>query len=238
MHLDSILAQIFPHNCLGCSEVGTICCQKCLAKLKDFEDPKQCYNCNLKTTSCAHVCSDCKSKASLKGLYFVTNYDLELAQKLVHRLKFKHALEAARPIAKLMAMELKSSFPDLQSLILSPVPTSNSRIRQRGWDQAAIIAKLIARELGIPKKSLLLRLNNRSDQIGLGRFGRVKSSEHVFLARVGTKLKSTDQIILVDDIITTGATLNAAARTLKQNFKNDIFGLTFARTSRLDSITK
>lgn len=138
-----------------------------------------------------------------------TEYE-DSAKKLIHKLKFGRAKAAADILAAAMDSEL----PDLPgSVIVTNVPTANKRVRIRGYDQAKLIAKSLAKRRGRRYVEVLERLGS-SRQVGSSREKRLSQLKDAFKPVKSKQIKNT-HILLIDDVLTTGATLGAAGKTLK-----------------------
>lgn len=148
-----------------------------------------------------------------------------MAEKLLHGLKFDRQYAAAHTIAQTMAQKLAVD----DSLLLVPIPTATSRVRQRGYDQSVEITKALARLSGVPCAKLLRRYGQQR-QTGSTRAQRLKQLAGAFEVRT-KQLPKDKHILLVDDVMTTGATLEAAARTLRAAGVKIISAITFARPS-------
>lgn len=126
-----------------------------------------------------------------------------------------------------MASELVAALPwPGKNTIIVPIPTANQRIRRRGFDQAVLIAKAAAKQAKLPCCCALVRLG-KSEQKQLGRKDRLAMAARAFRVRQNNSVKGKD-VILIDDVITTGATLEAAARLLKSHGAKKIAAMVFA----------
>ncbi|HSX32472.1 MAG TPA: phosphoribosyltransferase family protein [Candidatus Saccharimonadales bacterium] len=132
-----------------------------------------------------------------------------MPKAVVHSLKFGRAQAAAKDIAAAMAASLETA----TFTAIVPVPTVSARVRKRGYDQAALIARELARLTGLPYASLLIRTGG-SRQVGHTRIERRQQMERAF--RAVDPAAQYSHVLLIDDVITTGATCEAAARTLRQ----------------------
>jgi competence protein ComFC len=113
-----------------------------------------------------------------------------------------------------------------------PVPLHRQRERERGYNQADLIAKPLARKLGLPYRAVLLtRTKPRPDKHILTFEERWDSVRGAFATRPGSKVDNL-RVLLVDDVMTTGATLDAAARALRDAGAESVIGLTVARAAR------
>jgi ComF family protein len=111
--------------------------------------------------------------------------------------------------------------------VLVPVPTTTSRVRQRGYDQAKLLARQLSRLTGLSYQDCLVR-EGRTHQVGANRQQRQQQMKQAF--RVKPKCPSRSQhIILVDDVLTTGATLESAAQTLRARGYKRVSAIVFAQ---------
>jgi ComF family protein len=114
--------------------------------------------------------------------------------------------------------------------VVVPVPLHRQREQERGYNQAALIAKPTARLLRLPCKSLLLtRLRPRPDKQILSLKERWESVRGAFATRPGSQVDNL-RVLLIDDVMTTGATLDSCAKTLREAGAKSVAGLTVART--------
>jgi ComF family protein len=132
-----------------------------------------------------------------------------LAKLLVTKLKFEGAQAAARE----MAVLLKPLMPT--DAVIVPVPTATGRVRGRGYDQAKLLARALSRETRLPCLDCLVR-RGQTHQVGASRAERQRQLHGAFRPRKLDQIRGK-HIVLVDDVVTTGATLETAARVLRQS---------------------
>lgn len=219
--LDAILSVIAPHNCLGCGWEGELCCASCTESL-DQNYIDRCYVCG-QPDSPGMICARCRTQSPLAGILARTTH-AGVAKDLVHHLKFERAVAASKPMARAMASLLPSS---TRSCLITAVPTASSRVRMRGYDQAAVLARRIARITKASYSPLLAR-TTQTRQLGASRLQRHMQLKDAFY--VPHEARCRDQtVILVDDVMTTGSSLEAAAEALRASGAKRVFGLVFAR---------
>lgn len=195
---------LYPRKCVGCGAVGAYLCDRCIADAPRAAD----------TTGV--------------GLQLVlAPFQMQGApQKAVHRLKYNGVRGLAAPMGIAMAQHLERHgvAPD----VIVPVPLHRSRQRERGYNQAALLAREVGRWLAVPvDEKLLVRAAAAPAQArSASREERQANVAGAFKAQREAIGKS---VVIVDDVTTTGATLQACAATLRQAGARRLWGLTFAR---------
>jgi ComF family protein len=218
--LERVIAGVAPHACLNCGSEGGLLCEWC------FSDcfppvPPRCYKCYAATSDSA-VCAKCCHKTPLKRVWVRTDYD-GLARQLVHAFKF----ERMQATGTIIAEYLQTTIPYMQNAMIVPIPTASSRLRQRGYDHAKLIAKELSRKTGLPRSALLAR-HGQTRQVGTKRAERLQQTQGAFRLSKPKLIKDA-HILLVDDVVTTGATLEEAARTLKRAGAKTVDAVVFAQ---------
>lgn len=203
--LDSLLQIIAPHVCINCGREGKLICAKCLCLLNPA--PQSCYRC-LRPAE-GQFCMGCAAGLPFSSLLAAYVYD-GAVKELIWRLKYAGASAAASEMARAIA-PLLSQMP--QGTVIVPAPTSASRVRQRGYDQALLLAKELSKLKGLPCRTMLIRLG-RKHQVGASRLQRLRQMKDAFVVRSSGALPQS--VLLIDDVLTTGATLEAAATALRQ----------------------
>lgn len=172
------------------------------------EIESRCYLCN-KLTKQNRVCTSCKGRTSLRRVWWLGSYK-DVLKELILQLKFQRK----RAYAREFGMYLAQALPYLpEDTIVVSVPTASKRIRARGYDQAALIAAAFARKKGLVYKNILVR-TSQVDQIGKDRTSRIKQMRDSIRMDTGAHIRGTT-VLLIDDVLTTGASLEAAARLLR-----------------------
>lgn len=219
MIIDALLAKIAPYECLGCNIEGRLLCHDCSQSLQQL--PARCYRCQ-RLSKNYRVCTTCQKHSSLYSVIPCTIY-AGIAKELVWRLKFSGAQSAAREIAQLMSGALS----DLRGVTIVPVPTASSRARRRAYDQAVLLARAIA-HLSRSTYAPCLRRLGQAAQVGANREQRNKQLREAFRVTNANSIQGT-HILLIDDVLTTGATLEAAAKILKAAGASRVSALVFAQ---------
>jgi competence protein ComFC len=144
-------------------------------------------------------------------------------------LKFENIDPLGDLFARLLAELVTNGGTGFQADVVVPVPLHRQRERERGYNQAALIAKPLAKRLGLPYKSVLLtRIRPRPDKHLLSYEERWESVRGAFATRPGSQVDNL-RVLLVDDVVTSGATLDSCAKTLREAGARSVIGLTAAR---------
>ncbi|HSH31762.1 MAG TPA: phosphoribosyltransferase family protein [Candidatus Saccharimonadales bacterium] len=158
----------------------------------------------------------------MAGVTVASHYDGAI-KELIGALKYQRAASAAGLAAELLAPLLASHAID----VVTCVATSPSRYRQRGYNQARLIAQPLARRLGLPYADLLVRTRDVR-QVGTSRRQRLEQVQGIFEPRRARLIEGTS-ILLVDDVVTTGATMAECARVLKEAGAKRVWGAAVAK---------
>ncbi|MES2971717.1 MAG: phosphoribosyltransferase family protein [Patescibacteria group bacterium] len=219
--LDVLLSTLAPHHCIVCGAEGRLVCAWCAPDAFP-ELPSRCYRCQ-KLSSDSAVCNTCRKQTALRHVWIRTDYSVA-AKELLRLYKF----ERTRAAANIIAHAMEEMLPYLSDdIIVIAVPTATSRVRQRGYDHAALLARAIAGKrklLWVPALANLAQTR----QVGANRQKRLEQLEDNFLVTKPEIIKGS-HILLIDDVLTTGATLETAAKALKQAGAKTVDALIFAQ---------
>jgi ComF family protein len=219
--LEKIISVIAPHRCVGCeSENDRLLCESCRLSLPNV--PSRCYRCRSVTDDFV-VCKACRRGSPLCQVVVFT-YHQGLAKELVHRMKYERARQGVLEMAEAMT-SLVELFDD--DVVLVHVPTATSRVRARGYDHARLLARELGRRNNLPTTTLLARVG-QAHQVGSSRAQRLEQLEGAFRVLKPQYVRGR-HVVLVDDVLTSGATLETAARMLKRAEAERVSALVFAQ---------
>lgn len=234
--LNTILGLLFPEFCEICkSKIGShtpherFICKDCKSKIRVNQAPF-CRRCSRSIPYEKDSCFECKgARSRLKRVWSWAVYD-GIIKECIHMLKYNGKPFMLEPF-KDDIIEFCLKHNVLMSIdLIAPVPVHESKLYKRQYNQAELIARIINRRFNIPIVSALAKTVNTPPQHNLRkreRFDNVKGSFSVFES---DKIRGRD-ILLVDDIFTTGATINECASALKERGARDIYGFVLTRGS-------
>lgn len=222
--LRTLLDTLFPPRCAGCGLRGVELCERCIASIRP-PAAESCPRCG-RESRLGSLCAACRSYAGpLAGIRVACIYE-GVARKAIHALKYRHREQLAGPLAGLLESELRRR--PLRVDLLTPVPLHPRKLAERGYNQSALLAAELGRRLAIPVEPCLERLRETRAQAGLGRKQREANVKGAFGAAPGRRVEGL-RVGVVDDVCTTGATLEQCARALEDAGAASVWGIAVAR---------
>lgn len=220
---------LFPLSCLACGKEGKFVCQECEPALPRLSQP-YCRVCaNPGTRGTCRWCFD--APLELDGIRAPYLFEGPV-REAIHGLKYRGVRTAAPELGGLLARYLDTHPFESHSTVVPadlivPAPLHAKRMRDRGYNQAELLAKSLSKESGIPlDTSSLARVRHSGPQVGESRVQRRANVDEGFRCYTDMTGKS---VIVVDDVATTGSTLSACASALKAAGASEVWGLALAR---------
>ncbi len=228
-----LLDFIYPPFCGICGQRLTDgeknICRMCWGSLAVIEQP-YCRLCGLPLDLSGPVCPVCRSRQ--RHFSFARSFGIfdERLQRILHLFKYRRRRSLAEPLAQMLLLVIRQDrrFEAMEAIV--PVPLHSAKARARGYNQSELIAARLSRKAGINLlKDVLLRVRNTPSQSSLGLTEREKNVRDAFRVR-DSKAISGKRLILLDDVLTTGATADACAGVLLKAGVKELCVLTVART--------
>lgn len=231
---------VFPIECLGCGRDGLWLCGGCFKKIK-FKPRQYCLHCK-KENDFGQFCPSCGVNYDLDGVWIAALYDELLISRAIKDLKYHFITALADDLSRLIILfvdkmiepsrDLKLNSPaailNFNDNLVVPVTLAKKRLRWRGFNQAELLARKVAGKYNLELDSgNLIRVKHKKPQAKLAEVARLKNIKDCFEWRGGDLKKKN--IILIDDVVTTGATLNECAKVLKAAGAGQVFGLVVAK---------
>ena len=235
--LGMFMKLIYPLACRSCDQAlpyeGTMVglhrwlCLRCLKDLVRVEAPF-CENCGEPfegAISGEFTCANCSGRR-FSFDFAISRFRSEgPVRELIHDFKYGHDLSLRSVLGQLLQEVLDDSRLQSEPLgewVLAPVPLHRSRMRQRGFNQSAEICRVLSRATGIPTVNALSRIRQTHAQATLHRGDRLENLQNAFALRrtwfgAATKDLNKRRVLLVDDVLTTGATTHECAKVLKRD---------------------
>ena len=226
--LDGFLDLFLPRRCAACREPGAWLCAGCAAQLEGLP-ARRCRRCGAPGPSTP--CRECAGRdLAFSGAAAAFVY-AGPARALVTACKFRAFRSIAAEMTALAAPAFGAACAGAD--LVTWVPGHRDRSLERGFNQAELLGRGLARSAGLPAAPVLRRTRHGARQSGLDRAARAANVEHAFALRADASrvLTNLKRVVIVDDVYTTGETLNHCARVLEQNGIDPLV-FTFARTTR------
>lgn len=214
---------VFPPRCVGCEAFGALICETCATMMLPAAPPR-CETCW--TPSDDGSCYRCRlDRPAFEMLRSAFVYDGP-ARQAVLALKFKGLSSIAPLMAEALAERFAEWGPQVSAIV--PVPLAPGRKRERGYDQAELLARELSRLTGVPvERRALTRRRATAPQALQG--DELSRRRNVRAAFGPGRRRVLGPVLLVDDVVTTGATLDACARVLIDEGAGPVYAMTFAR---------
>ncbi|GMR18914.1 MAG: ComF family protein [Patescibacteria group bacterium] len=216
---------VYPTRCVSCAESGTLFCERCQGKLEPL-DRWFCVVCG-KAAVGGFTHPGCATRYTpervLAGFFYRGS-----ARNLIKALKYRRIRPVAKVLAELLVEDLAGQGVDLgPHTLVAPVPLSFWREGARGFNQSFLLAEAVAKRLNLPSRPRLLRkVKDTPSQVSLTKPERAANVRGTFAvpARLGG-----EDVLLVDDVLTTGATVREAVKALKKAGAGQVWVLTFSK---------
>lgn len=219
-----ILDFIFPPKCVVCNKGGKWICDKCWNEISLINTPL-CYKCG-KVSQDFDVCQDC-CKNSHISRFVICGYWQDPLKSLICSLKYRKLHVLTNKLGGLLA-ETYIKFGRTDNVVIVPVPLHRNRLWSRGFNQAKVLADVVSQKLGIPIASVLVRTKNTIPQFNLSRELRKDNIKDSFKTKRNLSGIKDKIIVLIDDVVTTGATTEECAKALKNGGAREVWALVLA----------
>lgn len=228
LFINQVLDFFFPTLCLGCDKRGEWFCNECNTKTIIEHPLTFCILCQRYTGEPGRLCRICARKTHLTGLVAYAYYNQEEIKKAIEIVKYQGVWRGIEPLAQRAWQRWQRAITQKFQVVVA-IPLSAHRRRWRGYNQAELLSNFIAKQTGLPMNYDLIKTSESIPQVGLNRHERQNNVQGVFAWR-GKSIKG--RVILVDDVVTTGATLGEAARVLRSAGAREIWAFTLAYESK------
>ncbi len=232
-----LLDLLYPRDCFFCerpSGEGGYICPECLERLSFHRNPS-CTICGAESSlpeGADFICSECLQKApSFTRAFIVARYD-GAVRDLIHTFKYHRGLWLLEDLTRFLVADYLARISPLGLRFdaVVPVPMQPAKLRVRGFNQAELLARGVAKQLGIPLQTRLLRRVRTGvvSQTRLHREERIRNAAAAYRTAHSRRVKGKT-LLLIDDVVTTGATCEVCARLLRAAGAEKVYVLALAR---------
>jgi len=219
---DKFLDLLFPKYCVACGTWGEFVCQSCFKEIT-FVNLTTCPFCSILTSG---VTCPAHKKYKLDGAVAAVYYG-DVIKKAIAAWKYSQVKDLTDFLSSFLIFKLKEMDFIKEKPLIIPIPLHKQKLRKRGYNQSLLLAYRLADYFNLEVSECLERIINNPSQTSVGEKNRRQNVKGIFKIK---KQPINKNILLIDDVITTGATLNEAAKILKENNNiQKIWAATIAR---------
>lgn len=216
---------LFPHICV-CGRWGEVICVNCLAEIVRTKT-QLCPICK-KISKNGKTCSACRNRSFLTGVMIFGDHEGKL-KDIIWTYKYEFIRELSEPLAQLLT-EKFSCFIKEKKFVITCVPISKSRYQWRGFNQSLLLGRNLSNLTDLSFVELLTTKRKNKPQVGLSKKERAKNIEDKINVLDWNRTKiNGKRILIVDDVYTTGSTLEACAKIMRQNGAKEVWGIVLSR---------
>lgn len=232
--LRAVASLFYPALCAACHAPvtrGDYVCQNCLDKAQRIIAPF-CAKCSEPFSGAIDgqfTCGNCAHRSLAFDAAVSAYRSRGVVRFIILQLKYNRQLHLRHPVAEWLQEAMNDARLSQRPFdLIVPVPLHPARFRERGFNQADILAKILAQKINVPLGRALDRIRYTTTQTAFDRTDRMENLRGAFRLRKNIDLRGL-QVLLVDDILTTGSTLSECARVLRQGGAHSIYAVTAAR---------
>ncbi len=208
---------------------GQAFCEDCKENLPYLRKGNYCNNCGRKTVVQCLACDSCKDfNKSIKNIKSVFNY-CEPISTLIQKFKYEGSLYLGEVFAKELSLIYFTEFLNVDGIVY--IPMTKSRLKERGYNQSYILAKELSKIIGVEVIDCIVKTEDTTRQALLNRIERLKNLKGTF--KVLKRKVKNKNLLIIDDVMTTGATLEVIASELKKKEAKNVYAFTVASVSKV-----
>jgi len=221
------LSLLFPKKCIGCRRIGSYICSTCFAFI-DSSPQLICAECSkFAINGLTHPV--CRKKYSIDGVFSAVAYK-GIMKKILYQYKFEpYVFDLSRTLSEIVYEGLLEyeplSYLSKEKVVLVPIPLSEKKKKTRGYNQSLLLVKNLSELSGYTYSDILIRQKKTLPQYALSKEKRRENIKGAFALQ---DVSYFENVLLVDDIMTSGATLSEASYVLKKAGVKKVFGVTVA----------
>src|SRR3954451_3025244 len=225
---------LYPATCTVCGKnvrAGAYLCDDCEAKIIHIVPPfcEKCSEPFEGSINTAFSCANCAHRTIYFDTAVAAYRGRGIVRDVIHQFKYNRQIHLRHLVARWLRAALDDERLRAYKFdVVVPVPLHPARQRERGFNQATVLAELLSAQISIPCRPLLKRIRYTTTQTALDRSERMENLHNAFRLRKNTDVRGL-QVLLIDDVLTTGSTLSECARVLKRAGAKSVHAATAAR---------
>jgi len=225
---------LYPARCAACGKnvrAGEYLCNGCEAKIVRIAPPfcERCSEPFEGSISTAFSCANCAHRTIYFDAAVAAYRGRGIVRDVIHDFKYNRQMHLRHLVGRWLCAALDDErLRNHQFDAIVPVPLHSTRQRERGFNQASVLAELLSAHTSIPCRPMLKRLRYTTTQTALDRSERMENLHNAFRLRKNTDVRGL-RVLLIDDVLTTGSTLSECARVLKRAGAKSVYAATAAR---------
>lgn len=229
-----LLDIIFPKYCVNCKKFGDFLCPDCFSRLS-FETRNICLVCGMPSyNGLTHP--GCLRKYAINGSFTGIVFN-SVSKKLIYQFKYKPYLTGLKDFLGDLLYESLIQNEEFEKVLRSaqdkiifvPIPLHAKKFKKRGYNQAEILAKILAKKFGFEMVDCLERIRETRSQVGLNKKERQKNIKGAFALKKNSADFKNRRVVLVDDVLTTGSTFSEATYVLKREGDREVWAVALAK---------
>src|SRR5881227_674225 len=232
--LEAAVSLLYPPVCTLCggkTRAGEYLCEKCEAKAMRIVAPfcQQCSEPFEGAIATAFTCANCAHRTIYFDAAVAAYRGRGIVREVIHQFKYSRQIHLRHLVARWLGAALEDErLRDCNFDLIVPVPLHPTRERERGFNQASLLSELLSAQTSIRSQRVLERVRYTTTQTALDRSERMENLHNAFRLRKNADVRGL-RVLLIDDVLTTGSTLNECARVLKRAGALSVYGATAAR---------
>ena len=230
-HLSKICEKVvnifFPTRCIICEKYGFLLCQECLQQIEKTQT-SVCPECGRISVNC-RFCPNCRNKKNqhISSVYVATSYQSSVVKELIKNYKYHGLIGLSEICGELIYQRIKESkLP--ANIVIVPVPLHRLKYNKRGFNQSELMARYLSKRMQIAGADAIERIKNTETQVKLQRNKRLINVLGAFRCKDVEAIVGKS-VLLIDDVFTTGSTLNECAKILKEAGAKKVYGAVVTR---------
>lgn len=223
-----VLDILYPEFCLNCGKYGQVLCTECFLSM-ELSQTDTCFFCG-RISKEGRICPSCKRSNDflIEKMVWAGSYKDKVLKEALHEFKYSGVFAVGEILGEVLCRRLVKWLNHGDNLVVVPIPLHINKFKKRGFNQSELLARAISRRFNLEGGLALSRIRETQTQVGLSRGDRQKNLDGAIICS-DPELIIGRNILLIDDVVTTGSTINECAKVLKSAGAKKIYAVAVAR---------